>query len=53
VVLLTGTQTAGQRVNQQFIGGGAVGRKHLRAAHDKPVTHLVDHAEVNEGLRLL
>src|SRR5258708_37685603 len=52
-VTLLALANAGERVNQKFIGRGAVGRQHLGGAHAQSVGRLVDDSEVNKGIVLL
>jgi hypothetical protein len=44
---------AGERIDQELVGGGSVGRQHFGATHDQSVRFLLDHAEVNKGFVLL
>ena len=47
-VALLAVAQAGLWIDQQLVGGRAVGGEHLGAAHDQAVLGLLDHAEMRE-----
>jgi hypothetical protein len=52
-VALLAVADAGLRIDQDLVGGRAVGGEHFRAAHDQAILVLLDHAEMGELVVLL